>query len=233
MGAKAATISLPWERVTDQKQLVPLMSLGVAQCTQPVLIRSLFCPEEIERVKALSKEMPQHIRNNNSTCWITRYLHTNGKFKEKAPALLAKLKEAAMVADSSPEGWGLLRGIKTPKRLQPRVIEHHIVSEGGSLHDPFHYDEGSILTIDVMLADPDVDFEGGKFCTMEGPGEFRTHLFGKGDALVFVSHKYHCIKPVLNGLREVLVMELWEGRACQCAHRCEVRWGTCAHVLDK
>ena len=38
---------------------------------------------------------------------------------------------------------------------------------------------------------------------------------GKGDALVFLSHKAHCVQPVTHGLRQTLVMELWEGEERQ------------------
>lgn len=138
----------------------------------------------------------------------------------------------APIASSRPQGWGLLDGIDASTRLQPRVIEHHLVSPGGSLADPFHFDEGSIITADVMLAEPGVDFEGGRFCTMEGPGETQTWPFAKGDVLVFVSHKYHSVKPVTKGLRDVLVIEFWEGRPCSCPHRCECRWDACPHELD-
>ena len=53
-----------------------------------------------------------------------------------------------------------------------------------------------------MLSDPGTDFHGGGFSTMEGPGPHKKWAFGKGDALVFVSHKYHCVAPVMEGLRE-------------------------------
>ena len=41
-------------------------------------------------------------------------------------------------------------------------------------------------------------------------GELKAHApFERGDALLFVSHKPHCVAPVTSGLRQVLVMELW------------------------
>jgi hypothetical protein len=52
-----------------------------------------------------------------------------------------------------------------------------------------HYDQGSVLTVDIMLADPS-GFEGGQLSTLEVDGECRQHRFEQGDALVFVSHKY-------------------------------------------
>merc|ERR1712039_501407 len=35
------------------------------------------------------------------------------------------------------------------------------------------------------------------------------------------------VRPVRSGLRETLVMELWEGEERRCDHRCECRWGPC------
>ena len=101
---------------------------------------------------------------------------------------------------------------------------------GGSLAFPTHHDTGSLVTIDVMLSDAS-EFEGGQFSTKEADGTVRSHPFDKGDALCFVSHKYHHVEPVSAGRRRVLVMELWEGEERTCAHRCEQRTGHCGHTV--
>ncbi|CAD7928677.1 unnamed protein product [Amoebophrya sp. A25] len=44
----------------------------------------------------------------------------------------------------------------------------------------------------------------------------------RGDALLFVSHKYHCVQPVTRGTRRVLVLEFWRWPERRCGHRCEV-----------
>ena len=136
--------------------------------------------------------------------------------------------------------------------LQVRCAELHDVRAGGALGDPGHFDGGSVVTVDVMLSD---DFEGGAFLTREfeapsppppepqddsdysvvagGSGggspttRMEAHLFAKGDALVFPSHKYHTIAPVTRGRRQVLVLEFWRGDARPCNHRCEVESGPC------
>ena len=112
----------------------------------------------------------------------------------------------------------------------PRCVEYHTVEPGGSLPFPTHYDAGSLVTIDVMLSDTS-EFEGGSFGTLECDGELHMHAFEKGDAVVFVSHKYHCVQPVTAGRRQVLVMELWEGEERECAHRCEKHTGYCGHSV--
>lgn len=55
------------------------------------------------------------------------------------------------------------------------------------------------------------DFLGGNFQTLEADGHLKPHQFELGDALVFVSHKYHCVAPVTAGRRRVLVTELFSG----------------------
>ena len=42
-------------------------------------------------------------------------------------------------------------------------------------------------------------------------GSLLQHTFERGDALVFLSHKYHSVSPVTAGTRQVLVSELWQG----------------------
>mgnify|MGYP002632737795 CR=1 FL=1 len=110
----------------------------------------------------------------------------------------------------------------------PRCVEYHVVEPGGSLPFVHHYDHGSLITIDVMLSHSD-EFEGGQFQTLETDGTMVTHAFEQGDALIFVSHKPHCVQPVKSGRRNVLVVELWEGLERTCAHRCELHWSPCDH----
>mmetsp|Transcript_76449 Transcript_76449/g.211171 ORF Transcript_76449/g.211171 Transcript_76449/m.211171 type:complete len:189 (+) Transcript_76449:59-625(+) len=139
---------------------------------------------------------------------------------------------AALAVDH--ERWGLLATVPCAERLGPpaaRTIELHTVHAGGALADPMHFDSGSLWTLDVMLAEPGVDFAGGEFQTPEDNGTLRTHHFGRGDAVVFVSHRQHCVAPVTRGRRQVLVIEFWHGEARECAHRCTSRWGKCEYCL--
>ena len=46
-----------------------------------------------------------------------------------------------------------------------------------------------------------------------------------GDALVFLSHKYHCVSELTRGTRHVMVCELWQGTENHGATRDEAeRW---------
>lgn len=122
-----------------------------------------------------------------------------------------------------------------------RTVELHSVAPGGALPQRDHYDAGSCVTIDVMLSQPGIDFVGGELelpvpaLVREGlshgtPESTDVHspVFEQGDALIFPSHKYHCVKPVTAGLRQVLVIELWCGEERSCPHRCERHWGRCS-----
>ena len=77
-----------------------------------------------------------------------------------------------------------------------------------------------------MLSDTS-DFEGGVLSTLEPDGSMIEHTFERGDALIFPSHKYHCVTPVTAGRRNVLVCELWEGLPRRCPQRCSDPWGPC------
>lgn len=225
-GAEAIDEAMP----PSEDQQLRLPGRGEAQATQPLVLRGLLGLDEIELVRGLGAQLPSRWKRGH---WATHFLHAGGTFNRGAPELLNKLMDAACHADASDGGWGLLRELRDPERLQARCVEHHIVGPGGCLPDPHHSDEGSLLTIDVMLSRPGVDFEGGEFCTLEGVGEMREHEFSQGDALVFVSHKCHSVKRVRSGQREVLVMEIWEGEERHCNHRCDRHWGPCAGEITK
>ena len=157
-----------------------------------------------------------------------RYLHTGGAFARALPQLRAKLLAAAAKVDEE-QGWGLVSAAGA--RARPRCVEYHRVGPRGALPFARHHDAGSLVTLDVMLADPRAgEFEGSAFQTLEADGALRSYPeFARGDCLVFVSHKPHCVAPVTRGERRVLVMELWEGEERACAHRCDRHWGECRH----
>lgn len=99
---------------------------------------------------------------------------------------------------------------------------HRQVAPSPGLPDPAHYDQDSLVTFDVLLNDPE-DFDGGLFQTLEKDGKLQPHpVQARGDALLFVSHKYHCVTPVTRGERHVLVVEFWRHPKRTCGHRCEV-----------
>ncbi|KAH8059221.1 hypothetical protein JL721_9315 [Aureococcus anophagefferens] len=108
----------------------------------------------------------------------------------------------AKVVAAAAAGWDGA----APAGAALRAAELHEVAAGGALPDPDHYDSGSYATAD---------------------GSFDRPVFDRGDALVFCSHKKHCVRPVTKGTRRVLVLEVWFGPHRTCGHRCERRDGRC------
>ena len=131
---------------------------------------------------------------------------------------------AAQKVDAQ-EGWDLLGADRHP--LSFRVVELHSVQPGGGLQQPTHFDYGSLITLDLMLSEPGVDFEGGRLQTLESDDSVLTHPFDQGDLVLFHSHKYHSVTPVTRGTRRVCVLEIWEGLPRRCPRRCTDPWGPC------
>ena len=173
-------------------------------------------------------------------------MHTDGLFGKEFGWLEAKCRRAMEQADKT-GGWNLLScksenasSRKRPRgELNLRTVEYHEYGRSGGLREEKHYDAGSLITMDIMLADPGVDFEGGSLVMPDPPkepardtttagedgnwgGEPTVTIpeFQQGDAVLFVSHKYHNVTAVTSGRRRVLVLELWEGPERTCAHRC-------------
>jgi hypothetical protein len=159
--------------------------------------------------------------------WNTTYLSAGGLFRTAAPELHRRLGTLRKVVDLTPfEQTGgdhaaaaAAAAAELLGSLEPRCIELHDGHPGGSLNDPRHFDNGSMVTVDVMLDD---GFTGGELGTLEADGSLQTHLFRAGDALVFPSNKYHSVGRILTGVRQTLVVEYWQGNENRCNHRCEL-----------
>ena len=232
-----------------------LPDLERAQATRVVLVKRFLSDADLAeldaRLAALLREpLGTFSRDANGVpqlCgapWETTYLHTNGAFARACPDLRHRLLALAGRVDAA-EGWGLLGGdsVGSAEKLAPRAgacggaqlrtVELHRVLPGGALADRRHFDGGSLVTVDVLLSRPaGADFAGGEFCTPELDGTMAVHAgFERGDALVFVSHKRHCVAPVRAGVRRVLVAELWDGPERTCAHRCMDPRRECAYTV--
>jgi len=105
-----------------------------------------------------------------------------------------------------------------------RCAEYHVhFGPSPALPDLHHHDTDSLVTMDIMLTDSS-DFQGGVFQTLEADSTMKPVTWSAGDALVFVSHKYHSVQKVSAGERRVLVLEFWRGPECRCPHRCLAEW---------
>eukprot|EP00516_Mucochytrium_quahogii_P007078 CAMPEP_0203750932 /NCGR_PEP_ID=MMETSP0098-20131031/5086_1 /ASSEMBLY_ACC=CAM_ASM_000208 /TAXON_ID=96639 /ORGANISM=" , Strain NY0313808BC1" /LENGTH=253 /DNA_ID=CAMNT_0050640443 /DNA_START=478 /DNA_END=1239 /DNA_ORIENTATION=- len=234
MSARMGRIRQGWK--SQDKIDSELPSPGDAQKMQLYVKRKLLSSGEVKEVVDFERQHKgscghtrrdaQGFRKMDST-WQTSYLHTNHLMQKYKPEIVDKLVAAAFEADLQ-QGWGLLNGDKDDFRI--RVIELHSVGVDGALADEKHFDQGSLVTVDVMMC-PATQFEGGQLSTLETDGQLAQHQFDLGDAVVFPSHKYHCVLPVEQGSRSVLVMEIWRGEERDCAHRCLQHIGSCNHSL--
>lgn len=200
-----------------------------AQQSVVVRVPAVLSDEEIAAVFALATDLPSsHSYPNHDTC----ILSSAGAFAAALPELRQKLMDVARRVDAEQQ-WHLLEAVaaagESSQNVTPRVVEMHTArphTVPAALLDEDHYDMGSLITVDVMLS-PHGSFEGGAFETLEEDGENQRHRFERGDALVFVSHKYHRVASIHAGVRQVLVMELWSGIERTCSHRCSTRDGRC------
>jgi hypothetical protein len=237
-----------WQRQLLEKQQdaaveARLPSMDEAQRTSVIRLPRLLTDDDIYSVRRLQETLAYQMgtataRKQSAAAyktgaaiepdlnqgWNITYLNTGGAFSRELPHIRQKILDAATRADGE---LGVLQHTTYP--VVPRCVEYHRVVPPGSLPQLHHNDEGSVLTCDMMLSDPGKDFTGGEFRTLESDGTLTTHTFDRGDCLIFVSHKPHCVAPVQSGERRVLVCELWEGVERQCAHRCERHWSPCDH----
>ena len=88
--------------------------------------------------------------------------------------------------------------------MQVRSAELHCYAAGGSVADPCHRDQGSLLTLSVLLSEP-ASFDGGLLTTAGN----RRHELSRGDGLLFVSEQRHNVSTVEAGVRRSFVLELW------------------------
>ena len=130
---------------------------------------------------------------------MAHYLHRDGHLEASLPELQAKLIHTMR---SQPGDWG-----DPTATLQVRCIELHSYAVGGGLTTPGHRDNGSVLTMSILLSHPR-DVRGGEFVTyMEGLPI--VHTPSRGGGLLIHSEKLHNVAVVSHGLRHSLVIELW------------------------
>lgn len=225
----------------DLNEDLGLPSQDAAQGLPAVTRRNILSREEIAKIISRATEDMHRLGTTSRDAdgvhklrgpWETMYLHTDGWFKEAFPDIHSRLVQVTVAADK--DEWGLLDAAPVAMRCGvpvARNIEMHTVYQDGALPDPDHFDSGSLWTIDVMLAQIDEDYDGGVVQTLGKDGQLISHRLDCGDALIFPSHKCHCVSRVTRGRRRVLVMELWHGEERTCAHRCCQRWGLCSYSL--
>lgn len=241
----------------DMTSTAPLaMDVFSAQSTSAILIPSFLTEAEAMSIHTLAGKrvaadpcssiaegvpvktahrLGREIRSRTSSLWEVLFLQTDGAFATALPDIREKALAVVREIDTR-EQWGLLTPIKSsdesdggPWEVSCRVVEYHTqVAPTDGLRDIYHYDQDSLITLDVMLSDPGEDFTGGEVQTLDKDSStneeaLHTHdNLRRLDALCFVSHKYHCVRPVISGTRRVLVFEFWRGSPSDrtCPHRC-------------
>jgi hypothetical protein len=210
------------EHMGENAQLSGAMEVANAQRTQVVRLEKFLSSEDIAMIHTVAKSELATIRKGtkgaldvHTDSWKVLYLQSNNVFQRKLPALRQRILDAVREVDRN--NWRLFDNVD---HVNIRVVEYHQMDEFGELADPKHYDLNSLLTMDIMLSEEGA-FEGGELQTKEADGRLLQHEFNQGDALIFVSHKYHCVGKVRSGRRNVMVLEFWYGPERQCPHRCE------------
>jgi len=219
-----------WQRehMGEDAQSSGAMDVAAAQRTQVVRLEKFLSSEDIAMVRAVAEAELASMGKEEASAdggsaleahtesWKVLYLQSKNVFRRKLPALRQRILDTVRRVDES--HWNLFDKVD---HVNIRVVEYHQMDEFGELADPRHYDLNSLLTMDIMLSEDDA-FEGGDLQTLEeADGTLRKHEFKRGDALIFVSHKYHCVGRVRSGRRNVMVLEFWYGPERQCSHRCE------------
>jgi hypothetical protein len=145
------------------------------------------------------------------------------------PKLLRRLINSAWAVDG--EIW---KTIGDGYELQPEVefIEYDAGSgkdSKGGFIDP-HTDNDSLITVVVMLSDPNNGFRGGANFFEDGTKFGRRVDLKKGDAVVFRGMACeHWVTTVTAGRRHVLQIELSTGHECWCG--LGIFWLCCVAVL--
>lgn len=199
--------------------------IDVAHARNSHVMRSsaLFTAFDLEEIECVLKGImangsalvnnPQNATHQHKFCTFLNNPPTHA-FQQQAPRVLTKMldfiTQAWNEANWSGSAGPLHAIVGGPESLSIRLVEHWEYEVGGGLIDPFHYDNDSVVTIVALLSSED-EFEGGVFRTHEADGLQLEHPMKMGDAICFVSHKYHNIAKVTRGRRRSIVMELWQG----------------------
>lgn len=234
--ADDAALQREYERYVAAVE-APLLNFDeeAAQRTQAVHLPALLSREDVAAVHragaAAALRRPDATIDRSAWgqpagTWRVSFLNAGGAFEELLPELYGRVRDAMLAVDAA--HWNATAGVE---HVNYRVAEYHTMRSSiggeptrGGLHTQRHCDHGSLLTIDVLLTEID-EIEGGVLQTLEPDGTLAQHAWEVGDALVFLSHKYHCVSELTAGTRQVLVCELWQGTENQAPGRDEAeRW---------
>ena len=134
------------------------------------------------------------------------FLHRGHHFEKTWPQLCERLVATMLSQPDFPCSG------EPADSLSIRCMELHTYTAGGGLLSPGHRDRGSVLSMAILLSDPD-ECKGGDFLTWADRQVPVRHPMRRGDAILFHSEKTHNVATVTSGVRISLVVELWTGAA--------------------
>jgi len=131
--------------------LVPIMSAAQAESSSALLLRGFLSDAEMALIFEAAAVMPspeaaQKDYSAETGAHVALNLHKDGYFASKSPELCSKLVQHMQ---SQPGRWA-----EPGSALGVRCIEFHTYTEGGGLMMKDHRDYGSVLTLSVLLSDP-------------------------------------------------------------------------------
>ena len=161
------------------------------------MLRSIYAADDVPRDRVAKSQQAAHAPERIKRDGF-------GRAPELVLSEEAKQEWAAdKVADLHRAGWGLLKGRPT----FVRCFEYHSYQKDGSVMDHMHRDQGSLVTMSVLLSKK---CDGGVFRAHDGKHWVHFQDLKPGDAVIFNSEKRHGVTPLTCGTREALVMEIWD-----------------------
>lgn len=189
--------------------------MDTAESTEPVVLRGFLSTDQCEAILREAtaegvfapasdesiacdalRSVSQHVTLSSEH--VVLYMHRDGWFPSMLPTIWLHL----LGGMRSQQGW-----VEPDALLNVRCIELHHYSESGCLLTPNHRDNGSSLTMSVLLSESAAS-TGGTFVTYD-EGMPIAHEMARGDAILFPSEKLHNVTTVTSGTRQSLVVELW------------------------
>ena len=205
LGNMDGETALDWAEEKGHPTIIELLR---ARSVGPRILKGVLSPQEILRIVELGDVVTPHPIRSDASGHEVAFLHAGGATSLLAwhcAGLLATLISRMRAGDP---GWA-----PVATSLNVRCIELHTYVTGGGLiggEHRNHRDSGSILSMSVMLSDPEA-MTGGEFLTWDHAEARVPHHVAQGDGVLFRSEQCHNVAVVTSGMRRTLVIELWTG----------------------
>eukprot|EP00440_Ansanella_granifera_P062564 gb/GFBE01067839.1/.p1 GENE.gb/GFBE01067839.1/~~gb/GFBE01067839.1/.p1 ORF type:complete len:317 (+),score=35.54 gb/GFBE01067839.1/:1-951(+) len=196
---------LPELREVPGPVAAPNLRLGV--------LTGFLCQDEIDALHCLADHPASwEVRDRHSGLVFKHHVRrVEAVLREHTRKLYAKLLETAWAVDQR-----LWQSMGPDDYVHPQIeyIVYDVEQLGGEGSIAKHNDNGSLVSVVVLLSDPS-DFEGG-LNYFAGPPQ-RSVQLQPGDAVFFYGDQCeHWITPVTSGRRVILQMELQQPRPAPC-----------------